>query len=87
MKTNSAPQQLHHYVTISESHYSKVHLGFSAENWVELLQNYIKNRTDLNVDFSIIHYNDPYMDMYENAPAEYKVDIECAFRDFLQVSV
>ena len=42
----------HHRVSINEAHYSKVHLGFSDEAWMQLLKNYILTKTDIKVDFS-----------------------------------
>jgi hypothetical protein len=85
IRMRSVPRQEHHNVTVNEAHYSKVHLGFSSDAWVELFTNYIKNRTNLNVDFSVPHTGDTYMDMWMNIPYyDYVVDIECALRDFLR---
>ena len=40
----------YHLTFIDKAYYSKLHLGFSNEAWVKLLQNYICNRTELHVD-------------------------------------
>ena len=93
LKNVNVDYKQHHKVSIDESHFSKVHLGFSDEAWMKLFKNYILTRTDIRVDFSKCYqygssqrYGDPYQDMYTNLETYHHnlVDIECALRDFLE---
>ena len=92
LKNVNVDYKQHHKVSIDESHFSKVHLGFSDEAWMKLFKKYILTRTDIRVDFSKCYqygsserYCDPYQDMYTNLETYHcLVDIECALRDFLE---
>ena len=97
LKNMNVDYKKHHLVSIDEAHFSKVHLGFSDEAWMKLLQNYISTKTEIRVDFSKCHqyrfsdqyldsYCDPYKDMYTNLVAylHVLVDIECALCDILE---
>ena len=94
LKHMNVDYKQHHRVSIGETHFSKVHLGFSEEAWMKLLQNYISTKTEIRVDFSKCHkyqfsdhysYCDRYTDMYTNLQtySHVLVDIECALRNFL----
>ena len=92
LKTVNVDYKQHHFVTIDEAHFSKVHLGFS-EAWMNFFKNYILTRTDIRFDFSKCYqygsserYCDPYQDMYTNLLTYHSclVDITCALRDFLK---
>ena len=55
LKNMNVDYKQHHRVSIDEAHFSKVHLGFSDEAWMKLLQNYIMTKTEIRVDFSKCH--------------------------------
>ena len=95
LKHMNVDYKQHHRVSIGETHFSKVHLGFSEEAWMKLLQNYISTKTEIRVDFSKTYQYrfgdneslcDPYTDMYTNLQTYHQclVDIECALRDILE---
>ena len=79
LKNVNVDYKHHHNVSIDEAHFSKVHLGFSDEAWMNLFKNYLLTRTEIRVDFSKSYqyqypfsdnfsdfYTDPYKDMYTN---------------------
>ena len=41
LKHMNVDYKQHHRVSIGESHFSKVHLGFSGEAWMKLFKNHI----------------------------------------------
>ena len=93
LKNMNVDYKQHHRVSIGETHFSKVHLGFSEEAWMKLFKNYILTKTEIRVDFSKWYlyrsinqsWRDPYTDMYTNLKQHHHclVDIECALRNFL----
>ena len=90
MKMLSIPPKNHHFVKAGESHFSKVHLGFSEDAWIEIVQKYFKTHTDLDIDFSVnpdaqeICLSDPYFALYRNIPSGFVVDVKVAISDYLQ---
>ena len=60
LKNVNVDYKQHHQVSIDESHFSKVHLGFSDEAWMKLFKKYVLTRTDIRVDFSKCYTGYPY---------------------------
>ena len=75
-----------HLVELGESRFSKCCLGFSPETWIQVIRMYLRDKTDVRVDFSKSEFGDDYVDFYNNLrthASSVVIDIEVALYDFL----
>ena len=80
---------IHHIVTVENTDYSRMYLGFDSNIWKDILTHYLDHRLGLRIDgkkISFKPWRDPYYDMCENISKDalnLPVDIKIALEDFL----